>query len=519
MAVSLQETISKTSSGLLATNPDGSGGLLSWQDIGTYIRERYIKNNEEKARQEKSARRQRFYQGQGDAEMFEMLQAVYKSAEVIELRRQFVEFAKYFNMSRRITNEVATVYNVPATRLVDGDENNEHYQEVQRVCRQHEVMQRVNRLGFLHRALAVGPRMRMAPSGKWEPTIDVVTPAKFWAVRDPLDPTLLVALIFENDYALASPMKRGATWTVVGWHETMSIDEDGLIVEASIRPHGYSRLPWVLLTLEPPDGCLLDSTTGDDITAAHEMSWFLHVLHGKESKSYTVQTIAQGDVTNAARRQVNDTDATGVVGEGVQIIRVDRSLDVSVFTDGAKHVAETCGSNYGIAPQVMRGESEQSADARELARLPLRELRLQQQVPLREFEREFAEVQSMVIAKGDHRPDLAFNTVGWRINFSDPQTPLGTKEALEVFEQKRRMGLQSTRGHLMSEDPDLSPEGADQVIEKIVDDELKRNKLMRPLQAISGSPGAGMPDGTENNGGGRPPIADDENTQPMRATA
>lgn len=518
MAVSLQTTISKTSSGVVSLNGDGSQVLLSWQEVGTYLRERYIKNNEEKARQEKAARRQRFYQGQGDGEMFEMIEQVYESPKVIELRRQFIEFAKYFNLSRRVTNEVATVYNIPATRLVDGDENNARYQEVQRVCRQHEVMQRVNRLGFLHRALAVGPRMRQAPSGMWEPTIDVVTPAKFWAVRDPLDPTLLVALIFENDYALASPMKRGATWTVVGWHETMMIDEDGLIIEKSIRPHGYSRIPWVLLTLEPPDGCLLDSTTGDDITAAHEMTWFLAVLHAKESKSYTVQTIVQGDVTNAARRQVNDTDATGVLGEGVQVVRVDRSLDVTVFSKGAQHVAESCGSNYGIAPQVMRGESEQSADARELARLPLRELRLQQQVPLREFEREFAEVQSMVIAKGAYRPDLAFTTDGWRINFSDPQTPLGTKEALEVFEHERRLLLTSTRAFLMRRDPDLTPEQADEVLAQFAKDELERNKLMKPLQAISGSAGAEMPDGNESNGGGRPPIRD-EDTQPMRATA
>ena len=503
--ISLRETFSRNATGALDR-------LLDWPEFATYLRERYLKNAEENARREKSAQRQRFYQCRGDAEMFDMLQQVYKSDEVIELRRQFVEFAKYNNISRRITNEVATVYALPAKRTVAGDENNRRYQEVQRLCRQHEVMQRVNRMAFLHRAVAVGPRMRLMPNGQWQPVIDVVTPAKFYAVRDPLDPTLLVALIFETDFALPNSVYRGPSWNVVGWSETMMLTSDGTIVEETVKPHGFTRIPWVLMTLEPPDGVLLDATTGDDITAAQKMIWFLNILHAKESKSTTVQTIVQGDVSSAARRQVNDSDATGQLPEGTSIQTVNRAVDVSIFTDGAQRAGEVTGSNYGIAPHVMRGDSVASAAARDLDRGPLYELRAQQQIPFREFEREFAEVQSEVVSQ--KRADLAFTTAdGWGVNFADSRTPLSEKEALEVFTAKRTAGLTSTPVYMMEQDPDLSRPAAFINMAGFVADEVARNILMRPLQAVSG----GM--STPMQPSDPAPAAEDNETEPTGAAA
>lgn len=488
MALSLRQTLARRSDGTM-DRP------LEWNEVSRHIREHYIANQAEKDRREKAARRQRFYQCRGDAEMLAMIQQFYSAKETVDLRAPVIQFAKYSNFLRRVVNEVATVYAMPAVRTVAGDENNRRYQEVQRLSRQHEVMQRINRMAFLHRALAVGPRMREMPDGTWLPVIDVVTPAKFFAVRDPIDPTILVALVFENDYQLSAAVSEGPKWTVVGWHETVMMNADGEALAHTAKPHGHDRIPWILLTLEPPDGCLLDEFTGEDLIAAHEAQWFLQIHHLKESKDSTVQTVVLGDTSTAIRRQVNDTAMTGQLPEGVDFRTVDRGMDVKIFTEGAKYVAETAGANYGIAPAVMRGESVTSADARELQRLPLRELRLQQHIPMREFERELAAVQAMVVST--KRSDLSFTTDGWGVNFADPQTPLGTKEALEVFEQERRMTLTSTREYLMKRDPDLSPEQADEKIRSYVEDELARNLMMRPLHQVSGSPGADTPDSGE----------------------
>jgi hypothetical protein len=172
---------------------------------------------------------------------------------------------------------------------------------------------------------------------------------------------------------------------------------------------------------------------------------------------------------------------------------VDRGVELSQFLEGARHVGETAGANYGIAPGVMRGDSVTSADARELQRLPLRELRLQQHVPFRQFERDLAELLSLVV-RGP-RPDLAFETDGWGVDFADPQTPLGTKEALEVFEHRRKLTLVSTVDQKVIENPDLDRTAAKASIQRVIDDEAWRNEAMRPLQQASGSPAAETPGG------------------------
>ena len=485
--ISLREQLSRRPGGSLRSP------LLSWPEVATYIREHATHNEREKKRMERAAQRQRFYQCRGDDEMWEMVQTIYAS-ETAKLRRPMIEFTKYSNFCRRAVNEIATVYAAPAKRTVSGEENNAHYQEVQRLSRQDEVMQRINRMGFLQRALAVGPRMRQSPRGVWEPTIDVVTPAKFHALRDPLDPTQYACLVFENDFALAGVAAPDAPrWTIAGWNETMYMSSNGEILESTIVEE---ECRWLLLTLEPPDGRLIDEDTGEDLIAATKNIWFLHLHHLKESRDSTVQTIVQGDVSNVTRDQINDTSATGVLPEGAVVTTIDRGMDVTIFTRGAQYVAETAGANYGIAPSVMRGESVTSADAREMQRLPLRELRLQQQIPFRAFERELARVQSMVVGQyATERPDLQFTAEGWSLNFADPQTPLGTKESLEVYATKRKLGLTSTIKQAMETDPDLDRDGAkDEILQNIVD-ELWRNVHMRPLQQISGSPAAEQPGG------------------------
>lgn len=488
--ISLREQLSRRPGGSLRSP------LLGWNEVASYVHG-FITSNEEKARVEKAAKRQRLYQCRGDSEMLEMLQKVFVTREVIELRRQWIEFAKYNNVLRRTIGELATCYSQPAKRTVKGDANNAAYQEVQRLSRQDEVMQRVNRLAVLHRALAVGPRMRQSPTGEWEPTIDVVTPAKFHAIRDPIDPSVLAALAFENDFALAGIAAPDAPkWTIVGWTETMFMSSHGEILEKTLVEHEHGRIPWILLTLEPPDGRLIDEDTGEDLVAAQQAIWFLNVLHLKESKSATKQLLFSGDVSNMTRKQVSDSEMDGHMPEGVAAQEVDRSMDVSIFTAGAEYVADAVGANYGLAPSVRKGHSVDSAEARELQRVPLREIRLQQHIPFRQFEREFAALQANVISKyAAERPDLQFTTDGWAINFADPQTPLSEKERLEVFETKRKLGLTSTIKEKVAGDPDLDREDAkDEILQNIVD-ELWRNVHMRPLQAISGSPAAETPGG------------------------
>jgi len=58
------------------------------------------------------------------------------------------------------------------------------------------------------------------------------------------------------------------------------------------------------------------------------------------------------------------------------------------------------------------------------------------------------------------RSDLAFSTAGWSIDFSDPQTPLGRSEYLDVLRKELELGLTSDQGFVQG----LEGGGTSQVI-------------------------------------------------------
>jgi hypothetical protein len=482
MAESIQVTLGWSP---LRDKPDP----LPWNEVSRYLRQHYLLSPDEMRRKEKSAERQRLFQSGGDSSMESMLDSVLKDPDVIGKRAEWIEFAKFNNVLRRIISELSTVYAMPAKRTVTDLESNARYQEVQRLCRMHEVMQRVNRLANLHRAVVVMPRMRMSSAGELLPVLDVITPAKFSAVRHPMDPSLCIGIIVENDFAISRIGQSPPKWTLWTAAESIMFDVNGQALEETHRPHAFGAIPALLFTLEPPDGKLIDCETGDDLVAAHKSIWFLNVVHMKEAKSATKQPVLQGDLSRVARNQADDSEVPLILPDGTTATTLDRAMDLSMFTASARHVYETAAANYGLASSLLHHQGVQSADARELLRVPLRELRLQQQIPFRDFERDLAIIMSKVVA--DKRPDLAFNLDGWTIDFADPQTPLGTHEAQVVLEKDLQMGFTSEVAEMIRRNPDLSPEQAESVLKRFQDDRTKRLEWMRDFMALSG----GMPQG------------------------
>lgn len=176
-------------------------------------------------------------------------------------------------------------------------------------------------------------------------------------------------------------------------------------------------------------------------------------------------------------------------------------MDLSIFRETADHVLAHAGLNYGLPPAVLSHQGVQSAEARELMRLPLKELRRQQQVPLRRFERQLALVMARVLSVD--LPAMAFDPSSWRIEFSESETPLDPKAEHELFLSRRAAGLDNTLSHMQRLRPGISEDQALAALETNILVELERNRLMRPLQAISGSLGADTPeaptDSTEDN--------------------
>lgn len=513
----------------LARLPGGfKGKPRTWSQVSDHLWNNYLASDAEKYRVKKFEERQRLFLGCGETDLEDMIDRVFKDPEVKAKRKEWVSFAKYNNVLRRVILEQATVYSLPAERtvgiapsrgvnptpedeakfLVDlaaFDEQNRRYNEVLRLCRFHEVMQRLNALLLLNRAVVIVPRMREQPDGSWVPTIDLVTPSRFHAVRDTIDPTLCIALIFQTDFQLADPMAQGPKWMLLSWHERAWINSAGRIMpddggspaKSMIEEHGLGRIPAILATIDPPDGKLLDESTGEDLVAAQKLVTFFSVLMAKEAKSATLSTVVQGDVSAAVRKQADDSEVPLMLPEGVSVSTLDRAMDFLKFDDAGKRVSASAAANHGVAEEVMSGGVPTSADARDLVRVPLRERRLAQHVPLRQIEHDIVQLLSQVVAQ--YRADLAFTTEGWNIDFADPQTPLGTREALDVLEKELSLGLKSELRAIMDRNPDLSYEQAKQILLQLIEDRTFRIEAMRDFMAASGGmPAAAQRAGAQN---------------------
>lgn len=490
---------------VMSRNADGAPAAtpINWHELGRFLRDEYWDNQDAKDRKAKATTRQRFYAGQGDAEIYTMLGSVFKDPEVIRLRSEWISHAKFNNVLRRAIHELATVYSAPALRTVEGDDNNARYQEMQRRTRMHEVMQRVNRLAYLHRAVFVYPRIRLDAAGNPEPVIEVVTPDRFDAITHPADPTLLVAISIDLRLKSAAQLVNLPARMIVSATETVMVDAHGGILTDTVRPHDVGRIPGVLFTIDPPAGALFDPSATDDLESAHRAVWFENILLLKESKSATKQTVVSGDVSSVERNQVDDSERPGHLPEGTSATTLDRAMDLRLFRDTARDIYETAAANHGIPPVTLNHGGVQSADARELVRTPLKEIRLAQQVPFRDFERDLAAIQSLVYAP---IPEVAFTTEGWSVDFADPQTPLGQNESLDVFLKERQAGLTSTVAEIMRRNPDLTYEAAWVLAERYIEDEARRLAALRPTMAASGALGgvAARADGAPV--GGRPPV-------------
>jgi len=470
---------------------------LSWEQVGAWLRSEYINSAMDRARRDRARERHNLYGGAGDDAMATFIGQVFKDPEVLQKRREWLDKAKFNNVSKRIVNERAVVYSVPAARRVSDEAANARYQDVQRDCRQHEVARRWNRWGNLHGNLALGFRVRDDAST----VIDVVTPEHFFAVGHPLDPSQQIAIGIKLGHKGPGVTKASPAWIVWSAAEWFYVSETGHVIESSVTPHSFGRIPWVLYAAEPAYGALLDDSVGEDIRAAHKAVWFLHLLELKEAKSATKQPVISGDVTTMAREASSDSESAIEAPDGVTIDVVDFSMDISMFRDAAQRVYEIVAGNNGIAPGVLKHSGVQSAQARELMLAPLKELRREQEVYLRELEREFAVVQSMVLTRHNH--PLAFDLEGWSIDFSESRTPLDPKAALEVFEQKRRLGLTDTVQELMAQNPDLLVSDAFAELDRHIQVETTRNRMMRPLQQISGSMAATADDPSDADSDGR----------------
>lgn len=490
---------------ILATLPSGEQGIpLGDAELGQYLK-KHCGTESEIDRRKRHCLRDEMYRDGGCDHMCRVIDDVFVDDSTKRRRRKWVPYARFSNSLKRIVGDVSTVYAEPATRRVGGsDANQRAFDAIAEAVLLDEVMDHANRMLNLHRAILIGPRVRLDEDRIASLAIDVVTPANVFAVVHPNDTTRVIAWGVKVEYrSHRTEWPRTPAWQLWSAHEVMLLDAEFMPITS--KPHGLGVNPWVALTYsaEATPG-FWPGEEGEDLISAHVSIWFAGVMLLKETKSATTVPIISGDTTTMARQQAMDTESPIEAPEGTSVTTVDMSMDTEIFTKAADHVLERTGNGYGLSMAALQHQGVQSAEAREVMLEPLRQLRRKQIKTFRRAERALAQLISAVL-KVD-APHLGFEVVAFEVDFGEPQVLVSESERLAIFKEKRAMGLDNTVDMYRRQNPDCPSDAAAlNAIARNVDIETIRIEMMRTQMAMSGALGgnAARADGAPT--GGRPP--------------
>jgi len=479
----------------LSVLPDGSvaGKVLTPAEVGEYLRKHYL-TPEESARRERHALRNILYADGGCEYMCSVIDLVFQDEDVRKLRKAWVRHARFSNSLKRIVNEGSTVYAEPAARTVGGGETNEaKYAELMESALIDEVFDYANRMLNLHRAILIGPRVRVdgdPAEGNRSLVYDVVTPDNVIAVVDPNDATRVIAWGVRVAYRSArAAWTAEPAWCLWNDHESWLLDKN-LDPIGAPTPHDFGVNPWIGVTYHAEAiAGFWPGEEGEDLVAAQVAIWMANVLLLKETKSATTLPVVSGDVSSAAHGQAADSERGIMAPEGTSITTVDMSMDTTMFTKAGDFALEKVGNNYGMAMGVLTHQGTQSAEARDLLLEPLRQLRRKQIKVFRRVERGLAKLTSIIVAKD--APRLAFEVESFSCNFGEPQSLQDEATRLVNYEKKSAIGLTNPVDYYRTFiDPDASEDDALRAIERNIRIKGVCMLLMRPLMAMSGEMGA-----------------------------
>ena len=213
---------------ILATLPSGETGIpLGREELGAYLKT-WCGSESEKERRKRHALRDEMYHDGGCDHMRGVVNDVFKDSDVRLMRSKWIPYARFSNPLKRIVGDISTVYAEPAKRTVGGsDANQRKFDDLAEAVMLDEVMHHANQMLNLHRAVLVGPRVRIDEDGIAELAIDVLTPANVFAVTHPNDTTRVVAWGIRVEYrSHRTEWPRTPAWQLWSSHEVMLLDAE-----------------------------------------------------------------------------------------------------------------------------------------------------------------------------------------------------------------------------------------------------------------------------------------------------
>lgn len=431
--------------------------------------------NPHRLRRESIAQRLRLYRDQAFIDVKRAIDAVYEQPEYKTTLEKYIPYALEQNVTRRIVDEVASLYDRPALRTLPDKGENARLHDEERRLRLHELKQEEHRLLTLCNEVLEWQYEGADKQRK----LRLTTPDTFDALPHPKDSLVAAGLLIDMPpiTALTGP-SRAALPHFELWDDTYRylisatgrlVDEKGTITSEPIA-HGLKRIPGVLLHRREPTTCILDAHHGSDIASCHLGVALLNVMILRLSKSQGErQPVLRGNLAAMAAGQVMNGERPLALPPEVFAEMLDTKTDpdhyLAVKRDKITSTAQTYGMSY---EQFTNSETADSGKLYELRREKLKEIRNESRRRAVQHEAETLDL-------------IGFDVVGLRVDFQEMSLPQDASEKVALMREKSKLGLDSPVKFLMREDPDMDREEALATIAENNADYALVIKLIRAL--------------------------------------
>jgi hypothetical protein len=480
----------------LGTLPNGEVKRLDSDGLRRAIERWHPKGKKEEPRRMEMRRRLDLYRDRGRTHFEKAIDALFKNKKVREWRKAFLEYAEFQNVTNRVIRETSTVYSEPATREIKGVKATEQYLEFQQEVSYNHKLRLVNRLGNLCNEMLVWPIVR----DDSVPVLRTVAPDRFTVIphpNDPLRPAMFVVDQFPDGLSVSSSDPH---YLGMSEREWIVLDKDWRVLK--IEEHGLEQMPALLWHREEPDEVLLDAHTGKDLISAHLAVALLNTLMLKHQKAGTKLAYATGDTSDVARGQAMDEESLIELGEGVSLNTLDLGADPKSYIDATRAVIKQIAANRGIPESVFDLSYQATSGFEiELKRTGLREIRRDQVMVFRPFEKRLASLWSAVLTSAGS--EWAYTMDGWSIDFGEIDTPQEPMAKLDYWRKLEELGLANRVEMYLEQNPEATEKEALAAVTGNMEMRLQWQRMFQ-------SEGAGMfaprqPGGQPLNGQRRTP--------------
>lgn len=406
------------------------------------IAREFLGSAAEVARKMEAKERRLVYEEETEEILRRKIAEWFDDSTVIEKTRKFAGLGTSQSLYRRIVNERARhVYSVPPTRTIDPAGDQERFAALAAEVGLNEVMnvvvhQLVNHNDVVTYTRYV-PRLRRVVD-------QVLTPDMVTIIPDPDDVTVPLAFIYDR-YTYNRITKKQEIWRVY-WDDeiTFLLDATGALTPfpgsdepSAIRRHGLARMPFQLIRRWKPVGQMWNQSQGKSLLAANFLTALLRILGTRllKAQGFNMLVVA-GDIHGFPKGQLMVEDGAILAPDGTSVSNLQLKTDAQHYMDFAESIETSAAANHGISRQRLNKTGSQDSDD-----TGLMEERAELISVMEPAEIEHYEILKMVSLEHDDQDKRQNPDATMRISFGEWQHVVDEKTKLELWKEKRSMGV------------------------------------------------------------------------------